>query len=50
MGLTTAEIQSLESTQRNIESIREKHARKRKERGKNVVWTALPSENKWEQD
>jgi len=49
MGLTTAEIRSLENTQRNIESIREKHARKRKERGK-AVWTALPSETKWEQD
>ena len=39
MGLTTAEI----------ESIREEHAQKRKERGK-AIWTALPSENKWEQD
>lgn len=49
MGLTTAEIQTLESIQINLASIREEHARKRKERG-NAVWTALPSETKWEQD
>ena len=49
MGLTTAEIQTLESIQTNLESIREEHARKRRERGK-AVWPALPSEPKWEQD
>lgn len=34
MGLTTAEIQTLESIQTNLASIREEHARKRKERSK----------------
>ncbi len=49
MGLTPAEIRTLESVQTNIQSIREDHALKRKQRGK-AIWTALPSENKWEQD
>ena len=49
MGLTTAEIESMSRIQTNIERIREEHAQKRKERGK-AIWTARPSENKWEQD
>ena len=49
MGLTTTEIEALKNVQATMESIREEHALKRKQRG-GGVWTALQTETKWEQD
>jgi hypothetical protein len=49
MGLTTTEIEALKNVQATMESIREEHARRRKQRGK-AVYTALQTETKWEQD